>query len=78
MAAILPVKSEERRKTDMKNTAENEIRDMPETAFEPAGLIMKSGSKTYVIGLHFSESSKDTLEDKVKKLIKKDVESGNF
>ncbi len=62
----------------MKNTAENEIRDMPETVSEPAGLIMKSGCKTYVIGLHFSESSKDTLEDKVKKLIKKDVESGNF
>jgi len=51
---------------------------MPETASEPAGLIMKSGSKTYVIGLHFSETSKDTLEDKVKKLIKKDVEDGNF
>ena len=78
MAAILPVKSEERRKTDMKNTAENEIRDMPETASEPAGLIMKSGNKTYVIGLHFSETSKDTLEDKMKKLIRKDVEDGNF
>lgn len=62
----------------MMNTAENEIRDMPETDSESAGLIMKSGNKTYVIGLHFSETSKDTLEDKVKKLIKKDVESGNF
>ena len=62
----------------MKNTAENETRDMPETAFEPTRLIMKSGNKTYVIGLHFSETSKDTLEDKVKKLIKKDVEDGNF
>ena len=47
---------------------------MPETS----GLVMKSGGTTFVIGLHFSETSKDTLEDKVKKLIKKDVESGNF
>lgn len=45
---------------------------------ESSGLVMKSGGTTFVIGLHFSETSKDTLEDKVKKLIKKDVESGNF
>jgi len=62
----------------MENTTENAIRAMPETAPKSSGLIMKSGNKTYVIGLHFSETSKDTLEDKVKKLIKKDVESGNF
>lgn len=62
----------------MENTAENEIQAMPETAPEPSRLIMKSGNKTFIIGLHFSESSNDTLEDKVKKLIKKDVEDGNF
>lgn len=62
----------------MENITENAIRAMPETAPEPSGLVMKSGNKTFIIGLHFSESSKDTLEDKVKKLIKKDVEDGNF
>ena len=62
----------------MENTTENAIRAMPETEPEPSGLVMKSGNKTFIIGLHFSESSKDTLEDKVKKLIKKDVEDGNF
>ena len=62
----------------MENTTENAIRAMPETAPEPSGLVMKSGNKTFIIDLHFSESSKDTLEDKVKKLIKKDVEDGNF
>ena len=62
----------------MENTTENAIRAMPETAPEPSGLVMKSGNKTFIIGLHFSKSSKDTLEDKVKKLIKKDVEDGNF
>lgn len=45
---------------------------------ENAGLIMKSGGTTFLIGLHFSETSKDTLADKVKKLAKKDVEDGNF
>ena len=51
---------------------------MPESAPETSGLIMKSGNKTFIIGLHFSETSKDTLEDKMKKLIRKDVEDGNF
>ena len=58
----------------MENTTENTAMAKPEATPE----IMKSGNKTYVIGLHFSETSKDTLEDKVKKLIKKDVEDGNF
>lgn len=62
----------------MENNTENAIRAMPEAASEPSGLIMKSGNKTFIIGLHFSETSKDTLEDKVKKLIRKDVEDGNF
>ena len=43
-----------------------------------SGFIMKSGSTTCLVGLHFSETSKDTLADKVKKLAKKDVEDGNF
>ena len=53
-------------------------KETPTAAPESSGLIMKSGGTTFVIGLHFSETSKDTLEDKVKKLIKKDVENGNF
>ena len=43
-----------------------------------SGFIIKSGSTTFLVGLHFSETSKDTLADKVKKLAKKDVEDGNF
>ena len=54
------------------------VKETPATAQESSGLIMKSGGTTFVIGLHFSETSKDTLDDKVKKLIKKDVENGNF
>jgi hypothetical protein len=62
----------------MENTSEYAVRDMPNAAPEAPGLVMKNGNKTFIIGLHFSETSKDTLEDKVKKLIKKDVEDGNF
>ena len=57
---------------------ENTVRDKPEAAPDAGGLVMKKGNKTFIIGLHFSETSKDTLEDKVKKLIKKDVEDDNF
>lgn len=62
----------------MENTSELAARDKPKAAPEAGRLLMKSGNKTYVIGLYFSETSKDTLEDKVRKLIKKDVEDGNF
>ena len=61
-----------------KTTKTNETEGTPATVPEYSGLVMKSGGTTFVIGLHFSETSKDTLEDKVKKLIKKDVEDGNF
>ena len=62
----------------MTETKEKEIRATPEAAPETGRPTMKSGNKTLVIGLYFSETSKETLQDKVKKLIKKDVEDGNF
>ena len=62
----------------MTETKEKEISVTPEASPEAGKLTMKSGNKTLVIGLHFSKTSKETLQDKVKKLIKKDVEDGNF
>ena len=41
-------------------------------------LTMKSGRTTFLIGVHFSETAKHTLDDKVRKMIRKDVEDGNF
>ena len=61
--------------------AETIIKDKNESSeSEPVacGMILNSGGTTFLIGLHFSETSKDTLEDKVKKLIKKNVENGDF
>ena len=39
---------------------------------------MQMDNTTYVIGLHFSKTSRETLEDKVKRLIQCDVKDGNF
>ena len=55
----------------MTKTKEKEIRAAPKVVPEAGHLLMKNGNKTFVIGLHFSETSKDTFENKVRKLIKK-------
>lgn len=45
----------------------------------PAGTFsMRMGNTTYVIGVHFSQTSKDTLEDKMKRLMRDDVRTDNF
>ena len=45
----------------------------------PAGTFnMRMGNTTYVIGVHFSQTSKDTLEDKTKRLMCSDVKTDNF
>ena len=45
----------------------------------PAGSFnMRMGNTTYVIGVHFSQTSKDTLDDKMKRLMRDDVKKDNF
>ena len=40
----------------------------------PAGSFnMRMGNTTYVIGVHFSETSKETMDDKVARLVKSDI-----
>ena len=41
-------------------------------------LEFREGKTTFLVGIHFSETSKETLEDKIKKLIRKDVQDGTF
>ena len=41
-------------------------------------LTLRIGNTSYVLGLHFSETSKLTLEDKIKKLIRRDIQSNSF
>lgn len=62
----------------MENKTENEIRDVPEAETRQPMLTMKRGRTTFLIGLHFSDTAKETLEDKVKRLISKDVQAENF
>ena len=38
----------------------------------------KIGRTTFLVKLHFKEDGTETLKDKVKSLIRKDVENGNF
>ena len=39
---------------------------------------MEIKNTSYVIGVHFSQSEKDTLEDKMKRLMLDDVKTANF
>lgn len=46
---------------------------------KPAGTFnMRMGNTTYVIGVHFSKTSRETLEDKMKRLMRDDVKMANF
>ena len=56
----------------------NEIRDTTETVTEQPLVVMRRGNTTFLIGLHYAEKGKETLEDKVKKLIRKDVQNDDF
>lgn len=59
------------------------MKETPNTAKEhkeiPAGTFnMRIGGTTYVVCVHFIKESKDTLEDKVKRLMRDDVKAANF
>ena len=36
------------------------------------------GGTTYIVTAHFSETSKKTMSDKICRMIKRDIESGNY
>ena len=53
--------------TESKNTA-------PQTTEQKAPvLVRKIGNTTYMVGIHFSQTSKETMDDKVLRLIKNDI-----
>ena len=61
----------------MTETKNKEIRATPEAKDQPM-LSMQLGRTTFLIGLHFAENGKESLDDKVKRMIKKDVQDENF
>ena len=48
------------------------------TSSDTPVLTMKIGNTTLLIGIHFNQDSKETMEDKIRKLIRRDIETGNF
>ncbi len=58
------------------------MEDMTKTtnnAGQPDGsFVMQMDNTTYVIGVHFSRNGRETLEDKMKRLIQQDVKEGKF
>lgn len=75
----------------MTESRSNEMKEAPailsETRLQEAAadissdipmLTIRSGNTTLLIGIHFSKDSKETMEDKIRKLIKRDIETGNF
>ena len=43
------------------------------TQDRPPDLVMKIGKTTYLVRVHFSQTSRETLEDKIKRMLRDDV-----
>lgn len=41
-------------------------------------LIKTIGRTTYLVTCHFSETSRETLQDKLKRMIVRDIQSGDY
>lgn len=55
-----------------------EIRETPEAAPEQPMISMRLGRTDFLIDLHFAEDGNESLDDKIKRLIKKDIQDENF
>ena len=63
---------------DMTEVKVKEIREIPEAAPEQPMISMRLGRTDFLIDLHFAEDGNESLDDKVKRLIKKDIQDENF
>jgi len=63
-------------------TKENEIAEVQGklgSEMQTAPTMRKTiGGTTYIVTAHFSETSKETMSDKICRMIKRDIESGNY
>ena len=62
----------------MSSKIKQEVSETPASAPEVPRLIIRSGNSTLIIGLHFSDTGKDTVDDKMKQIIVKRVKDGDF
>ena len=58
----------------MNTTAVKSAATTPERVGEPVMLRKRIGSTTYMVSVHFSETSKETMEDKILRLIEREVD----
>ncbi len=58
--------------TDASNTPAPTVQN-PATQDDPPALIKKIGNMTYIVRVHFSTTSKETFEDKVKRMLRNEV-----
>lgn len=41
-------------------------------------LIKTIGKTTYLVNCHFSETSRETVQDKIKRMMMRDIENGDY
>lgn len=61
----------------MIDSGKNEMKEAPVNEAEPL-LKTTIGKITYLVGIHFNENSMETMGDKIRKLVRRDIEGGNF
>lgn len=61
----------------MTDSGNNEMKEAP--ANIPETLLKTTiGKITYLVGIHFSEDSKETMADKIDRMIRRDLQAGNI
>ena len=56
--------------------SENNEKELPEE--RRSHLVKTIGKTTYLVTCHFIETSKETLQDKLKRMIMRDIKDGNY
>lgn len=75
----------------MSDSGKNELKKAPanipetcpqeattDTSSDTPMLTMRIGNMTFLVGIHFNKDSKETMEDKIHRMIRRDIETGNF
>ena len=61
----------------MTESENNEMKEAPVNVPEPL-LKATIGKITYLVGIHFSESSNETMADKIDRMIRRDIQTGSY
>ena len=60
----------------MTDSENNEMKEAP--ANVPESILKTTiGKITYLVGVHFSEDSNETMADKIDRMIRRDIQAGN-